>query len=288
MSNDWMGKLSKFGNELAAGIQDTGKLMKSDFEKARGQVQEQSAQNDAARQAAEQHRWERKASATWAAPTQAADTTEWATYELVDPRSSQTAVTFRHPAEWQAGGQVMWPAGPGLPAKYAVGTSPTDQSCVAERFPRMDLLSGGGLFGSAEAGRESVHEGPMQSVIGDSIVPKLRPGAFVITVDAVDPALYLSQPMDPRLMGQAFLAWLEYDRHGVPWADELVVLRYQLPAGSGVMEPTRFGVAVWSLNANRELFPSVRSTLRGIALSASSNREWDAYAASQTGWPVLI
>ena len=71
MSNDWMGKLSKFGNELAAGIQDTGKLMKSDFEKARGQVQEQSAQSDAARQAAEQHRWERKASPTWAAPTEA-------------------------------------------------------------------------------------------------------------------------------------------------------------------------------------------------------------------------
>ncbi len=288
MSNDWMSKLNKFGSELAAGIQDTGKAMKSDYEKARGQVQEHNQQTDAARQAAEQHRWERKASPTWAAPTAAADTTEWATYELVDPRSTQVAVTFRHPADWQAGGSVMWPAGPGLPARYAVGTSPADQSCVAERFPRMDLVSGGGLFGSAEAGRESVHEGPMQTVIADSIVPKLRPGAFVITVDAVDPALYLSQPMDPRLMGQAFLAWLEYDRNGVPWADELVVLRYQFPAGTGVMEPTRFGAAVWSLNANREIFPSVRSTLRGIALSASSNREWDAYAAAQTGWPVLI
>ena len=288
MSNDWMGKLSKFGNELASGIQDTGKLMKSDFEKARGQVQQQGEQNDAARQAAEQHRWERKASSTWATPTQAADTTEWATYELVDPRSSQVAVTFRHPADWQAGGQVMWPAGPGLPARYAVGTSPVDQSSVAERFPRMDLLSGGGLFGSAEAGRESVPEGPMQTLIATTLAPKLRPGAFVITVDAVDPTLYLSQPMDPRLMGQAFLAWLEYDKHGVPWADELIVLRYQFPAGTGVMEPTRFGTAVWSLNANRDVFPSVRSTLRGIALSASSNREWDAYAAAQTGWPVLI
>jgi hypothetical protein len=288
MSNDWMGKLSKFGNELATGIQDTGKLMKSDFEKARGQAQQQGQQNDAARQAAEQHRWERKASPTWATPTEAADTTEWATYELVDLRSSQVAVTFRHPADWQAGGQVMWPAVPGLPARYAVGTSPADLSSVAERFPRMDLMSAGGVFGSAEAGRESVPEGPMQTVIASTLAPKLRPGAFVITVDAVDPTLYLSQPMDPRLMGQAFLAWLEYDKHGVPWADELVVLRYQLPAGAGVMEPTRFGTAVWSLNANRETFPSVRSTLRGIALSASSNRDWDAYAAAQTGWPVLI
>ena len=288
MSNDWMGKLSKFGNELASGIQDTGKLMKSDFEKARGQVQQQGEQNDAARQAAEQHRWERKASPTWATPTEAVDTTEWATYELVDPRSSQVAVTFRHPADWQAGGQVMWPTGPGLPARYAVGTSPVDQSSVAERFPRMDLMSGGGLFGSAEAGRESVPEGPMQTLIATTLAPKLRPGAFVITVDSVDPTLYLSQPMDPRLMGQAFLAWLEYDKHGVPWADELIVLRYQFPAGTGVMEPTRFGTAVWSLNANRDIFPAVRSTLRGIALSASSNREWDAYAAAQTGWPVLI
>lgn len=175
-----------------------------------------------------------------------------------------------------------------MPAKYAVGTSPADQSCVAERFPRIDLLSGGGLFGTTEPGRESVPEGPLQTVIATTIVPKLRPGAFVITVDAVDPALYLSQPMDPRLMGQAFLASLEYDRNGVPWADELVVLRYQFPPGTGAMEPTRFGVVVWSLNANRELFPSVRSTLRGVALSASSHREWDAYASAQTGWPVLI
>lgn len=288
MSSDWMSKLNKFGNELAAGVKETGKLLQSDIEKARGQISEHQQQTEAARKAAEQHRWERQSSPTWAAPTAAADTLEWATYELVDPRSSQVAATFRHPADWQAGGSVMWPAGPGMPAKYAIGTSPADQSCVAERFPRMDLLSGGGLFGTAEPGRESVPEGPLQTVIATSIVPKLRPGAFVIAVEAVDPALYLSQPMDPRLMGQAFLASLEYDRNGIPWADELVVLRYQLPPGTGAMEPTRFGVAVWSLNANRELFPTVRSTLRGVALSASSTRDWDAYASAQTGWPVLI
>lgn len=288
MSNDWMGKLNKFGNELAAGIQDTGRLMKSDFEKARGQVQERSAATEAARAAAEQLRWERKSSPTWAAPTQAADTTEWATYELVDPRSSQVAVTFRHPADWQAGGSVRWPTGAGLPVTYAVGSSPSDQSCVAERFPRIDLVSGGGPFDAADPARERVGTGPMPTILAETVVPRLRPGAFVVFVDAVDPGLYLSQPVDPRLMGQGYLVALEYDRIGVPWADELLVLRYQLPASSGPTEPTRFGVAVWSLNARREVFPAVRSTLRGIALSAASLRPWDEYVSAQTGWPVLV
>jgi len=128
----------------------------------------------------------------------------------------------------------------------------------------------------------------MQDVIATSLVPKLRPGAFVVSVEPVDPALYLGQRMDPRLMGQGFLASLEYDRSGVPWADEFVVLRYQLPAANGLMQELRFGAAIWSLNANREIFPSVRSTLRGVALSATSSPEWDAYAAAQTGWPVLV
>jgi len=181
----------------------------------------------------------------------------------------------------------MWPAGPGLPVKYAVGTSPADASCVAERFPRVDLIAGG-LLTTAEPGREPASGGLMQDVIATSLVPKLRPGAFVVSVEPVDPALYLGQRMDPRLMGQGFLASLEYDRSGVPWADEFVVLRYQLPAANGLMQELRFGAAIWSLNANREIFPSVRSTLRGVALSATSSPEWDAYAAAQTGWPVLV
>lgn len=287
MSDDWGRKFSKFGNDLAAGLKDTGKLLKNDIDKARGHVAEQGQQSEAERQAAQQRRWERANSPTWAAPAQAADTTEWATYELVDPRSQKVAVTFRHPADWQAGGGVMWPAAPGLPVKYAVGTSPADQSCVAERFPRVDLIAGG-LLTTAEPGREPASGGLMQDVIATSLVPKLRPGAFVVSVEPVDPALYLSQRMDPRLMGQGFLASLEYDRAGVPWADEFVVLRYQLPAANGLMQELRFGAAIWSLNANRELFPTVRSTLRGVALSATSSPEWDAYAASVTGWPVLV
>jgi hypothetical protein len=287
MSDDWGRKLSRFGNDLAAGLKDTGKLLKSDIDKARGQVGEQQQQTQAERQAAQQRRWERANSPTWAAPAQAAETTEWATYELVDPRSQQVAVTFRHPADWNAGGQVMWPAGPGLPAKYAIGTSPADASCVAERFPRSDLISGG-LLTTAEPGRETAPGGLMQDVIAMNLVPRLRPNAFVVSIDAVDPGLYLSQRMDPRLMAQGFLAWLEYDRGGVPWADELIVLRYQLPPSGGVMQELRFGAAIWSLNANRDLFPSVRSVLRGVALSAVSKPEWDAYAGSQTGWPVLV
>jgi hypothetical protein len=182
---------------------------------------------------------------------------------------------------------VMWPAGPGLPGKYAIGTSPADASCVAERFPRSDLISSG-LLTTAEPGRETAPGGLMQDVIAMNLVPRLRPNAFVVSIDAVDPGLYLSQRMDPRLMAQGFLAWLEYDRGGVPWADELIVLRYQLPPSGGVMQELRFGAAIWSLNANRDLFPSVRSVLRGVALSAVSKPEWDAYASSQTGWPVLV
>jgi hypothetical protein len=287
MSDDWGRKLSRFGNDLAAGLKDTGKLLKSDIDKARGYVAEQGQQSEAQRQAEQQHRWERANSPTWVAPTQAADTTEWATYELTDPRSAQVAVTFRHPADWNAGGQVMWPAGPGLPVKYAIGTSPADASCVAERFPRSDLISGG-LISTAEPGRDTASGGLMQDVIATTLVPKLRHGAFVVSIDPVDPALYLSQRMDPRLMGQGFLACLEYDRNGVPWADEFIVLRYQLPAANGLMQELRFGAAIWSLNANRDLFPSVRATLRGVALSAASKPEWDAYAAQQTGWPVLV
>ncbi len=287
MSDDWGRKLSRFGNDLAAGLKDTGKLLKSDIEKARGYVAEQQHQSEAQRQAEQQRRWVRASSPTWAAPTQAADTTEWATYELVDPRSQQVAVTFRHPADWQAGGQVMWPAGPGLPVKYAIGSSPVDGSCVAERFPRTDFISGG-LITTPEPGRETASGGLMQDVIATTLVPRLRPGAFVVSIDAVDPALYVSQRVDPRLMGQGYLAWLEYDRGGVPWADELVVLRYQLPPTGGLVQEVRFGAAVWSLNAHRDLFPSVRSTLRAIALSAASRPEWDGYASQQTGWPVLI
>jgi hypothetical protein len=287
MSDDWGRKLSRFGNDLAAGLKDTGKLLKSDIDKARGTVAEHGPQSEAERQAAQQRRWERANSPTWAAPIQAADTTEWATYELVDPRSQQVAVAFRHPADWQAGGGVMWPAGPGLPVTYAVGTSPADGSCVAERFPRSDLISGG-LLSTAEPGRETASGGLMQDVIANTLLPKLRPRAFIVSIDPVDPALYLSQRMDPRLMGQGFLACVEYDRGGIPWADELVVLRYQLPSGTGVMQELRFGAAIWSLNANRDLFPSVRSTLRGVALSAASRPEWDAYASQQTGWPVLV
>ena len=287
MSDDWGSKLSRFGNDLAAGLKDTGKLLKSDIDKARGAVAEQQQMTEAQRQADQQRRWERANSPTWAAPAQAADTTEWATYELTDPRSQQVAVTFRHPADWNAGGQVMWPAGPGLPVKYAVGTSPADASCVAERFPRSDFISGG-LLTTAEPGRETASGGLMQDVIAHSIVPRLRPNAFVVSVDAVDPALYLSQRMDPRLMGQGFIACLEYDRNGVPWADEFFVLRYQLPPTNGLMQELRFGAAIWSLNANRDRFPSVRSALRSVALSAESKPEWDAYAAQQTGWPVLV
>ncbi|HET7725337.1 MAG TPA: hypothetical protein VFK68_11905 [Propionibacteriaceae bacterium] len=287
MSDDWGRKLSRFGNDLAAGLKDTGKLLKSDLEKARGYVAEQAQQGDAQRQAEQQRRWERASSPTWTAPAQAADTTEWATYELIDPRSQQVAVTFRHPADWQAGGQVMWPAGPGLPVTYAIGSSPADGSCVAERFPRTDLISGG-LIATAEPGREVAPGGLMQDVIATTIVPRLRPGAFIVSIDAVDPALYVSQRVDPRLMGQGFLAWLEYDRAGVPWADELVVLRYQLPPTGGFVQEVRFGAAVWSLNARRDVFPSVRSTLRAIALSAASRSDWDAYASQQTGWPILI
>jgi hypothetical protein len=80
MSDDWGRKLSRFGNDLAAGLKDTGKLLKSDIDKARGQVGEQQQQTQAERQAAQQRRWERANSPTWAAPAQAADTTEWATY----------------------------------------------------------------------------------------------------------------------------------------------------------------------------------------------------------------
>ena len=34
MSDDWGRKLSRFGNDLAAGLKDTGKLLKSDIDKA--------------------------------------------------------------------------------------------------------------------------------------------------------------------------------------------------------------------------------------------------------------
>lgn len=287
MSEDWGSKLSRFGNDLAAGLKDTSKLLKSDIEKAREHIADQHQQTEAERQALQQRRWERANSPTWAAPKQAADTTEWATFELVDPRSQQVAVTLRHPADWNAGGQVMWPAGPGLPVRYAIGSSPADGSCVAERFPRTDLISGGLLL-TPEPGREVASGGLMQDVIAKQLVPKLRPNAFVVSIDAVDPGLYFSQRLDPRLMGQGYQALLEYDRNGVPWADEFLMLRYQLPPGSGLVQELRFGVAIWSLNANRELFPTVRSTLRGIALSAASIPEWDSYAAQQTGWPVLI
>jgi len=74
MSDDWGRKFSKFGNDLAAGLKDTGKLLKNDIEKARGQVAEHSQQSEAERQAAQQRRWERANSPTWAAPAQAADT----------------------------------------------------------------------------------------------------------------------------------------------------------------------------------------------------------------------
>jgi hypothetical protein len=287
MSDDWGRKLSRFGNDLAAGLKDTGKLLKSDIDKARGYVAEQQQQSEAQRQAMQQRRWERAASPTWAAPMAAADTTEWATYELVDARSGQVAVTFRHPADWQAGGQVMWPASPGLPVKYAIGSSPVDGSSVAERFPRTDFVSGG-LLTTPEPGRETASGGLMEDLIATMLVPRLRPSAFVVSIQQVDPVLYVSQRIDPRLMGQTYLAWLEYERGGVPWADELVVLRYQLPPTNGLVQEVRFGAAVWSLNARQDLFPSVRSTLRGIALSASSRPDWDAYASQQTRWPALI
>ncbi len=287
MSDDWGSKLSRFGNDLAAGLKDTGRLLKTDIEKARGYVAEQQQQSEAQRQALQQRRWERAASPTWAAPMQAADTTEWATYELLDPRSRQVAVTLRHPADWQAGGQVTWPAGPSLPVTYAIGSSPVDGSCVAERFPRVDFVSGG-LLTTPEPGREPAPGGLSQDLIATTFAPRLRPNAFVVSIQAVDPRLYVNQRMDPRLLPQAYLAWLEYDRGGVPWADELVVLSYQLPATGGLVQEVRFGVAAWSLNARLDVFPSVRSTLRAIALSAASRPDWDGYASVQTGWPVLI
>lgn len=288
MSDDWGQKLSRFGNDLAAGLKDTGRLLKNDIDKARGQMAP-PPMSEAERQAMQQRQWERANSPTWAAPTSAADTTEWATYELVDPRSQKVAVTFRHPADWQAGGQVMWPAGPGLPVKYAVGSSPADQSAVAERFPRVDLISGG-FLGASEPGRDSSPNGLMEDILATTIVPKLRPGAFVVSINRVDPGLYLTQRVDPQLSPQGYLVALEYQRQGTPWADELVVLRYVLPGGeaNGHLQNARFGAAIWSLNARLDLFPQQRATLRGIALSASSDREWDAWSSIQTHWPVLV
>ena len=52
MSDDWGRKFSKFGNDLAAGLKDTGKLLKNDIDKARGHVAEQGQQSEAERQAA--------------------------------------------------------------------------------------------------------------------------------------------------------------------------------------------------------------------------------------------
>ena len=153
MSDDWGRKLSRFGNDLAAGLKDTGKLLKSDIDKARGYVAEQGPQSEAQRQAEQQHRWERANSPTWVAPAQAADTLEWATYELTDPRSQQVAVTFRHPADWNAGGQVMWPAGPGLPVKYAIGTSPASRqrSCHSASHRKPATTRSSAASGAAPA-----------------------------------------------------------------------------------------------------------------------------------------
>ena len=40
MSDDWGRKFSKFGNDLAAGLKDTGKLLKNDIEIGRASCRE--------------------------------------------------------------------------------------------------------------------------------------------------------------------------------------------------------------------------------------------------------
>ncbi len=279
----WLERFEKFGDQVAAGVADAARSVKGEVDRTVAEQQQRTQQTEAERQAAERHRWERQSSPTWAAPTEAVSTEEWVTHELVDPRTQQVAVTFRHPVEWSAGGEVLWPV-PGEAVRYAAGASTADRSCVVERFPRVDLVSG--VLAGAGQGRQAVPGGTPEEVITRSLVPRLRgreDDLVVLSTQAIDPSLYLDQPVARDLSPTAYLVSVEYDRAGTPWADEMIVLRYQLPPAGGLVSESRFGFGVWSLNANREQFPRVRALMRAVALSARTQSDWDARAAELTG-----
>ncbi len=273
----WLDRFEKFGDKVAQRVTDMAKDVSHQADSAMTR-QAQPPQTEAQRQAANQYRWERAASATWAEPTEAADTTEWIRYDLTDPRSRMSAVSLRHPVEWLAGGTVTWPAAPADSVRYAIGASPTDRSCVVERFGRIDVVSG--TFATSTPWRESIPASTPEETIATYVVPRLRPGALVLAVKPVDPRLYTQQPLDPAISYQGYLVNLEYDKAGTAWADELIVVRYQVPAGGGLVTESKSGFAVWSLNASRLLFPGVRATMRAVALSAQTNPEWEGFAAS--------
>ncbi len=283
----WLDRFEKFGDKVADQVAQVGRQAKADFDRTQADQAAQQARSAAERQYEQQRRWERAQSPTWTTPLEAVDTAEWATYDLMDPRSGMPAVKLRHPATWNAGGAVTWPVEPGIPPRYSVGSSPADGSCVAERFARLDFVSG--PFAADGGGRLAVPALPGEELVATQVVPRLR-GAhanlLVVGVQRVDPSLHTSQPLRPDQSPEGFLAAVEYDRGGVPWADEMLVLRSSYP-DPGPMQPHLHACSVWSLHAPREIFPTHRATLRAIALSASTRPEWDAYAAETTRAAVL-
>lgn len=283
----WLDRFEKFGDKVAGQVAEVGRQAKADIDQRSAVHAQQQAQAIADRQANELRRWERSQSPTWTTPPESVDTVEWATYELRDPRSGLDAVKLRHPADWGAGGSVTWPPEPGVAPRYAIGASPQDQSCVAERFARLDFVTGP-LAGDG-GGRLSVPPCSGEELVGRQVVPRLRgarPNLLVVQVQRVDPALYSGQRINPQLAPEGYLAWVEYDRDGVPWADEMLVLRYSL-GDQRTVQTLLHGCSVWSLNAAREAFPTYRGILRAIALSASTHPGWDSYIA-ETARAVVV
>ncbi len=283
----WLDRFEKFGDKVAGQVADVGRQAKADIDRRTAEYSQQQAQALAARQAHDQRRWERAQSPTWTTPLSSVDTTEWATCELTDPRSGLVAVKLRHPALWGAGGSITWVPEPGLAPRYAIGSSPQAGSCVAERFPRLDFVTG--PLASDGGGRIAVPASGGEELVGAHVVPRLRgarPNLLVVRVDRVDPALYTSQSLRRELAPEAYLAAVEYDRDGVPWADEMLVLRSSL-ADQNPFSPQVHCCSVWSLNSARDTFPEHRATLRAIALSCRTLPEWDTFIA-ETARAVVV
>jgi len=283
----WLDRFEKFGDKVANEVANVGRQAKADLDRRQAEQSLHQAQSAAERQFQDQRRWERAQSPTWTTPVQPVDTTEWATFELQDPRSGMDAVNLRHPATWNVGGAVTWVPEPGIPARYAIGSSPADGACVAERFGRLDFVSG--PFVSDGGGRFAVPAVSPEELIALHVVPRLR-GAranlLVVQVQRVDPGLYTSQPLRRELSPEGYLAWVEYDRDGVRWADEMLVLRYSF-GDSGPAQPHFHGCSVWSMAAPRDRFPEYRGTLRAVALSCTTRPGWDGYVAETTRSVVL-
>ncbi len=283
----WLDRFEKFGDKVANQVADVGRQAKADLDRRSAEYTQQQAQAAAERQRQDQRRWERAQSPTWTTPLEAVDTAEWATYEVTDPRSGLVAAKLRHPATWQAGGAVTWVAEASIAPRYAMGSSPEGGGCVAERFGRLDFVTA--PFATDGGARFAVPACGGEELVAVHVVPRLRgswPNLLVVRVERVDPSLYTSQPLRRELSPEGYLAAVEYDRDGVPWADELFVLRYSF-GDQGPLSPHLHGCSVWSLNAARDAFPAQRATLRAIALSGRTTPEWDAYVA-ETARVVVV